>query len=228
MSVWKKLVTAIKGGANEAAEAVADSQALRILEQEIREAKQELRRSDESLTGIMAKRKLAQQKVDAIGASITEYENHARAAMAKENRELALECAQRVSELKNEQDAENTYLDQFTASEQTLKDNISTAKNRLRQLEQQLDVVKATDSVQKAQAAVSSRHTGANSRMKTAVESLDRIKQKQTQRQAELDVAAERAATESGDALEQKLKSAGITGSQSAGAEDELSRILGK
>ncbi|MDP5293303.1 PspA/IM30 family protein [Oceanimonas sp. CHS3-5] len=228
MSVWKKLVTAIKGSANEAAEAVADSQALRILEQEIREAKQELRRSDESLTGIMAKRKLAQQKVDAIGASIAEYENHARAAMAKENRELALECAQRVSELKNEQDAEQAYLDQFTASEQTLKDNISTAKNRLRQLEQQLDVVKATDSVQKAQASVSSRHTGANSRMKTAVESLDRIKQKQTQRQAELDVAAERAAMESGDALEQKLKSSGITGSQSAGAEDELARILGK
>ncbi|OXY81328.1 PspA/IM30 family protein [Oceanimonas doudoroffii] len=228
MSVWKKLVTAIKGSANEAAEAVADSQALRILEQEIREAKQELRRSDEALTGIMAKRKLAQQKVDAIGASIAEYEGHARAAMAKENRDLALECAQRVSELKNEQDAETAYLEQFTASEQTLKDNIGTAKNRLRQLEQQLDVVRATDSVQKAQAAVSSRHTGANSRMKTAVESLDRIKQKQTQRQAELDVAAERAASESGDALEQKLKSAGITGSQSAGAEDELARILGK
>ncbi|GHA15405.1 PspA/IM30 family protein [Oceanisphaera arctica] len=228
MSVWKKLVTAIKGGANEAAEAVADSQALRILDQEIREAKQELRRSDEALTGIMAKRKLAKQKVDAIGASIAEYEAHARAAMTKDNKELALECAQRVGELKNEQDGEQSYVDQFAASEQSLKNNITTAKGRLRQLEQQLDMVKATESVQKAQSAVSSRHSGANTKMTTAVESLDRIKQKQTQRQAELDVAAERAASESGDALEQKLKSAGITGSQSAGAEDELARILGK
>lgn len=228
MSVWKKLVTAIKGGANEAAESIADSQALRILEQEIREAKQELRRSDDALTSIMAKRKLAQQKVTAIADSITEYEAHARAAMSKDNKELALECAQRVAELKNEQDGEQSYVDQFTGSEHSLKNNISAAKNRLRQLEQQLDVVKATDSVQKAQAAVSSRHSGANTKMKTAVESLDRIKQKQTQRQAELDVAAERAASESGDALEQKLKSAGITGSQSAGAEDELARILGK
>ncbi|WP_298716973.1 PspA/IM30 family protein [uncultured Oceanisphaera sp.] len=228
MSVWKKLVTAIKGGATEAAEAVADSQALRILEQEIREAKQELRRSDEALTGIMAKRKLAQQKVDAIATSIKEYEAHARAAMTKDNKELALECAQRVAELKGEQDGEQSYVDQFSASEQSLKNNISTAKSRLRQLEQQLDVVQATESVQKAQSAVSSRHSGANTKMKTAVESLDRIKQKQTQRQAELDVAAERAASESGDALEQKLKSAGITGSQSAGAEDELARILGK
>ena len=39
MSVWKKLVTAIKGGANEAAEAVADNQALRILDQEIEKQK---------------------------------------------------------------------------------------------------------------------------------------------------------------------------------------------
>ncbi|GAA3717842.1 PspA/IM30 family protein [Oceanisphaera sediminis] len=228
MSVWKKLVTAIKGGATEAAEAVADSQALRILEQEIREAKQELRRSDEALTGIMAKRKLAQQKVDAIATSIKEYEAHARTAMTKDNKELALECAQRVAELKGEQDGEQSYVEQFSSSEQSLKNNISTAKSRLRQLEQQLDVVQATESVQKAQSAVSSRHSGANTKMKTAVESLDRIKQKQTQRQAELDVAAERAASESGDALEQKLKSAGITGSQSAGAEDELARILGK
>ncbi|WP_417616020.1 PspA/IM30 family protein [Oceanisphaera sp.] len=228
MSVWKKLVTAIKGGANEAAESIADSQALRILEQEIREAKQELRRSDEALTSIMAKRKLAQQKVTAIGDSIAEYEAHARAAMSKNNKDLALECAQRVAELKNEQDGEQSYVDQFAGSEQSLKNNITAAKSRLRQLEQQLDVVKATDSVQKAQAAVSSRHSGANTKMKTAVESLDRIKQKQTQRQAELDVAAERAASESGDALEQKLKSAGITGNQSAGAEDELARILGK
>ena len=228
MSVWKKLVTAIKGGANEAAESIADSQALRILEQEIREAKQELRRSDDALTSIMAKRKLAQQKVTAIADSVAEYEAHARAAMSKDNKDLALECAQRVAELKSEQEGEQSYVDQFTGSEQSLKNNISAAKSRLRQLEQQLDVVKATDSVQKAQAAVSSRHSGANTKMKTAVESLDRIKQKQTQRQAELDVAAERAASESGDALEQKLKSAGITGSQSAGAEDELARILGK
>ena len=48
MSVWKKLVTALKGGATEAAEAVVDSQALRILDQEIRDAKEELRKSDHS------------------------------------------------------------------------------------------------------------------------------------------------------------------------------------
>ena len=50
MSVWKKLITAVKGGANEAAQSVVDSQAIRILEQEIREAKEELRKSDHART----------------------------------------------------------------------------------------------------------------------------------------------------------------------------------
>ena len=53
MSVWKKLVTAIKGGANEAAEAVADNQALRILDQEIREAKEETQRIRKGTRGLV-------------------------------------------------------------------------------------------------------------------------------------------------------------------------------
>ncbi|MGL4978180.1 MAG: PspA/IM30 family protein, partial [Plesiomonas sp.] len=61
MSIWKKLFTAVKGGVNETAESIADSQALRILDQEIREAKDELRQSDNALITIVAKRKLAEQ-----------------------------------------------------------------------------------------------------------------------------------------------------------------------
>ena len=62
MSVWRKLVTAVKGGATEAAQSVADSQAIRILEQEIREAKDELRKSDHARTQILAKCKLVPTK----------------------------------------------------------------------------------------------------------------------------------------------------------------------
>ncbi|MDX1452326.1 MAG: PspA/IM30 family protein [Oleiphilaceae bacterium] len=227
MSVWKKLVTAIKGGANEAAEAVADSQALRILDQEIREAKEELRRSDESLTKIMAKRKLAEQKVSSLQGSISEFESHARAASEKGDNQLALDCAQKVVELRSQMDAEQSFVDQFTRSEQTLRQNISQAKSNLRRMEQQVDMVKATESVQKAQTAVSSRHMGANSKMKTAAESLSRIQERQKEKAAQLEAASELASAESGGDLDARLKQAGITGSN-ASADDELARILGK
>ena len=227
MSVWKKLVTAVKGGVNEAAEAVADNQALRILDQEIREAKEELRRSDHALTQIMAKRKLAEQKVKGLQASVSEYEAHARSASEKGDQQLALDCAQKVVELRGQLDTEQQYVDQFTQSEKNLRQNISTAKSNLRRMEQQVDMVKATESVQKAQAAVSTRHVGANSKMKTAAESLNRIQDRQKQRQAEFEAASELAADESGDELEKRLQSAGITQGQSS-ANDELARILGK
>jgi phage shock protein A len=227
MSVWKSLMSAVKGGVNEAAEAVADNQALRILDQEIREAKEELRSSDHALTQIMAKRKLAQQKVTSLQGSVSEYENHAATASDKGDQALALDCARKVVDLRGQMESEQQYVDQFTKSETTLRTNISQAKNNLRRMEQQVDMVKATESVQKAQVAVSSKHLGANGKMKTAAESLSRIQDRQTQRQAEMEAASELAADESGDELENRLKSAGITGSN-ASADDELARILGK
>ncbi|RDV29254.1 PspA/IM30 family protein [Alteromonas aestuariivivens] len=225
MSVWKKLITAVKGGATEAAEAVADSQAIRILEQEIREAKEELRKSDHARTQILAKRKLSEQKIESYNTSITEYENHARKAIDTD-RQLALDCAQKVSDLKAEREQEQNYLDQFQQSEKQLAHNIQQAKANLRRLEQQVDMVKATESVQKAQVAVSSRHMGANSKMKTATESLARIQEKQKLKNAELQAAEELAAEDSSGDLEKRLAAAGIKGGQSS-ADDELSRILG-
>jgi phage shock protein A len=226
MSVWRKLVTAIKGGATEAAQSVVDGQAIRILEQEIREAKDELRKSDHARTQILAKCKLAQQKVASLQTSIEQYETHARKAIDTD-RQLALDCAQKVADLKTEQDAEQSFLDQFRQSEKQLANNINQAKANLKRLEQQVDMVKATESVQKAQVAVSSRHLGANSKMKTATESLSRIQEKQNLRNAELQAAEELAADESSDDLEKRLAAAGIKGSTTS-ADDELSRILGK
>lgn len=228
MSIWKQLFTAIKGGATEAAEALVDSQAMRILDQEIRDAKEELRRSDTALVGIIAKRKLSGQKVAGYETGIAEYEQHARAAAEKGQQDLALECATRVATLRSEQNAENAYLQQFTQSEKSLKTNIAQAKDKLRQLEQQVDVVKANDSVQKAQAAVSTTNLGASAKMHTAVESLERIKTRQQERQAQFEAASELDQEQSGSSLDKKLADAGITGTQSASAQDELARILGK
>lgn len=223
MSVFKKLFTAVKGGVNEAAEAVADSQAIRILEQEIREAEDELRKSEHSLTTILAKQKMSRQKVEDLGKAIAEHEGYAGQALDKGNEALALEVAEKIGDLESQRDTEQQFLSQFDESAASLRHAIKDAKQNLRRMKQQVDTVKATESVQKAQSAVASRHLGANSKMKTASESLDRIKQRQAQRRSELEVAKELAADESGDSLQSKLKEAGITGSSSA--QDILSRI---
>lgn len=223
----RKLWTAVRGAANEGIETVADGQAIRILDQEMRDAKKELQLCDENLTRIMAKRKLAEGKVKALQADIETYTNHAIAASEKGDDALAIECADRVVELETTAETEQSILDSFVTSEKSLKSNIAKAKNNVRRMEQQIEQVKATESVQKAQVAVSTRHMGANSKVKTALSSLDRIKEKQLQRSAELEVAEELANEESGSDLDAKLKASGIvSNSSSTKGSDKLAQLL--
>ena len=75
-----KLWTALRGATNEGLEAAVDTQAIRILDQELRDAKTELAASDQNLTKIMAKRKIADSKVKALQTDVETYTNHAIAA----------------------------------------------------------------------------------------------------------------------------------------------------
>ena len=93
-------------------------------------------------------------------------------------------------------------------------------------MEQQIDQVKATESVQRAQVAVSASHMGANSKVKTALDSLERIKAKQEQRSAELSAAEELANDESGSSLDAKLKAAGIQPGGQVKVNEKLAQIL--
>tara|TARA_R110002167_G_scaffold5194_1_gene24313 strand:- start:5990 stop:6679 length:690 start_codon:yes stop_codon:yes gene_type:complete len=226
MSVWTRLFSALKGNVNEAAESVADSQALTILDQEMRETREEIRKSEQSLTSIVAKEKLTQHKVADLQKAITEHEGYAVQALEKGDEVLAMEVAEKISQLESELDAEQQFLNQVSASVTQLRKSLKDSKNNLRLMQQQVDTVKATASVQKAQESLSSRHLNTNSRMKTAAESLERIKGKQAHRNAEIEAAREMASDEDGSGLEAKLKSAGITGA--GGASNVLARLKAK
>ena len=62
MSVWGKLFTAVRGGANEAGEAIVDSQAMRILDQELRDTDNSLRKARGDLANMMATAKRIEKR----------------------------------------------------------------------------------------------------------------------------------------------------------------------
>lgn len=228
MNVWSKLLTALRGGANEMGEAVVDSQALRILDQEIRDADAELRKSKEALAEIMAKHKLASDKVNKSAASIAEYEQYALKALEAGNETLAKEVAEKIANLEIEQAAEHEQAEGFAASVAQLRKAVTQAEGNIKRLKQQVDTVKATESVQRAQMAVAQRYGGSQAKLQTAVESLERIKQKQAERAAKMEASAELAATSApDDSLEAKLRAAGIK-ADSASADSVLARLKDK
>lgn len=224
MAIWNKLVTALRGAAHEAGEAVTDSQALRILDQEIRDADNDLNKSKEALAEIMAKQKLAAGRLQQTRAKVAEYEGYAVKALDTSDEALALEVAGKVAVLETQQGEEQAQLDAYTQSVEQLRAAIQTAQANIKRLKQQADTVKATESVQRAQATVAGRYTGSQSRVQTALDSLERIKQKQAERGARLQSAAEIAQSSSEDALDAKLRAAGIVASQ-ASAQSVLERL---
>lgn len=223
MGLFSTITTIFKAKTNDADEALVDANAVSILTQHIREAKEEMRTADMNLVKIIGDRKLAEEKVSEITAAITKYEKNAVAANQKGQQELALECAKKVQQLRNDVSGAQERLNFYKNSEATMRQNVQQAKDRLAHLESQVDIVKANEAVQRAQAATLNSISGGNSKVSTAMDSLERIQAKQKQRQAQMDAASELASSPS--SLDERLSQAGVTGGD-ASAEDELARIL--
>jgi len=224
MNIWSKMVTALRGGVNEAGEAIVDAQALRILDQEIRDASEELNKSKDGLASIIAQQKLAEEKVSSLRADIKRDEGFILAALEKKDESLATELATRVANAENQLETETEAAKNFKQQAETLRASIRTAEHQVKQLKNQTETVKATEAVQRAQQVVAQRHNGSNSKLRTALDSLDRIQENQKLNAAKMSAASELAQESSDTSLDQKLRDAGITGSNSADSGDPQCR----
>lgn len=226
MNIWSKMITALRGGVNEAGEAIVDAQALRILDQEIRDASEELNKSKDGLASLIAQQKLAEEKVSSLKADIKKNEGFILAALEKKDEDLARELAVRVANFENSLESESDAAKNFKQQAEHLRESIRTAEHQVKQLKQQTETVKATEAVQRAQKVVAERHNGSNSKLRTALDSLDRIQENQKLSAAKMAAATELAQESTGTSLDQKLRDAGITGSN--GADDVLARLKSK
>lgn len=223
MDVLSKLVTAIKGGITEAGEAIVDSQALRILDQEIRDAVEALNQSKDALASTIAKQKLSTEKSGKIQESIEENEGYAIKALAKADESLAKDVATKIAALETKLATEKETGEVFANSAKIMRSSIAKAEKDLQYMKNQVDTVKATDNVQRAEAAVSERLSGTNNKLRTAMESLERIKEKQAMTGAQMSVAQSITSDNDDLSLDRRLIDAGIKDSNKA--DDVLERL---
>lgn len=227
MNVWSKLLTAVRGGVNDFGEGLVDSQALRILDQEIREADEELKKSREALASMMARQKMTDEMVKKLDAKIEEYEGYAIKALDKGDEVLGLEVAEKIVGLEVERGDEADRSAEIAESVASLRKTVTQAENNIKRLKQQVDTVKATESVQMAQLTVARRQGGSDVKLQTALESLERIKKRQERTSAKIAAYNSLEAEEERDDLDDKLRAAGIIG-EPVSAESVLARIKDK
>lgn len=224
MSIFTKLITLFRGTAHEAGAAVIDANALKILDQEIRDADNSLGRARDDLATLVARRRMIEKELQNLTDQSSRYESSARAALSKGDEALAMEVATRISELETEVATKTPQLAEMKAAEERMHKTIATTQQRVENLRREIDVVKVNDSVQRAQAAVASRGGSATAALGSAADSLKRIKERQAIADEKFKAAGELEDRRTGADLDAKLAAAGILPGHSS-ASDVLARL---
>lgn len=224
MSVMKKVMTLLRGSVREIGETVVDANATRIYEQEILDAKQSIAQAKDDLAGVMAKEMQSARQIEKLQAEINRYEGLAVEALDKSQEALAEEVAGKVGGLEQELQEQTRAHAAYAVQVTRLKDLIKQAEARIREHEREIGVAKTTESVYRATRSISENIGQGGSKLMSARESLDRIKQRHEDL-ADRMTAAEQLNNEFGQgALEKKLAAAGV-GDEAKRQSDVMARI---
>ncbi|KAF3977555.1 MAG: PspA/IM30 family protein [Methylococcales symbiont of Iophon sp. n. MRB-2018] len=218
MGFLNNVLKTMKGYGNEANDAFVDSQGIRIMEQEIRDAEKSQRQANESLTDVMAEQKRLARKVNDLTASITEYGDAISKLLAAGNETLAMETAEKLAELESDLDGNQVVLDSYNEQVKELKAIIKDSSKQRDALKREVLIVKSTEAAQKASVATATQFSGTNSSLRSASASMERIKAKQQKRKDKMKAARELAAESNGGELKNKLTAAGVIGNQNSAA----------
>lgn len=226
MGILKNLFTLGKSLLNQADEAIEEAQGVRMLEQHIRDAKAELDKAGKSRVDLLARVKLSNDKLSELRERKQYLESRAIEGMSK-NIDAALlnEVAEEIVRLENTITREAQVLDSLETSRNNIEKAVAITSQRINQFEQQLEVVKATEAMQRAQQAVTTSTVGATSNVTTAAESLKRLQTRQAERQAKLDAVAQLEKVADGRELEEKLAQAGVGTTGTSSAQAVLERL---
>ena len=150
----------------------------------------------------------------------------ARAAMQAGREDLARGLAERISKLRADIQRDEGEYERMQASQQQMMRAVQDTEHRLQQMRREVENVKANESLIKAQSAIAHSQSGVNSKLGNAMDSLERIRQRQETTRGRIEAGAELAALESGSDLDRQLLEAGI-GGKSSSADDVLAQIMG-
>lgn len=229
MSILKDIFTALRGGANEVGEAIVDANAVRILEQEIRDAEAAIANAKRSLTRMKATEIQLKRDVGILNVDIADYERKAMDALNANEQTLAHDVAEKIAEL--ETDRSDKSKEQAALETEINKINaiIKAREKRIQKNKRELNKIKTVQELQRATESISNNVAATSSGDHRVSKAMERVKAKQQNWQDRME-AGEWMVNEGSDDLDARLAQKGIGGSSggSGGAADVLARIKAK
>lgn len=224
----RKLSTLFRAYEADAGQAVIDAHALKILEQELRDAAAGVGDATRELTGLMAREMADERAHNAADRRAREHEAHALKALEKGDEALARQCADVVAAAEAERDRYGRNLAAARRHIVGLRAGIAKADARIGEIRRELLAARSRAALQRATGALSQSSRGVSSALAAAEETLARITDLQvdaTDRAAAAELLADE---KSGDSLRRKLSEAGIAAPAPHTADAVLARLKGR
>lgn len=221
----KIVTTLLRGAASEAADALFDAHAIRVLEQNLRDAAAALEHSRRELACAMAHQAGEERAVEALEARIAELVAAAGEALDGQREDLAADVATVIAATEDETAMRKAAVDKFAADVRRLKQLSDDGRLRLQDLRRGLEMARAQDALRRAGAnGRRALHIGSGA-LREAEATLVRIRDVQAKQD---DVAAaldELDQRESGRDLTDRLAAAGFGRMKKTKPADVLARL---
>lgn len=223
--MFNTIITLVRGRSHDAAQAVADANALSILRQQLRDAAGGVEAARRSVAVVMAYAERERKSLPRINAQIADLEGRAMAALAQGREDLATEAAAAIAQLEAERATSERALGTYEIEIARLREELSTSELRLRELQRGLQLA---DAAQKSQAVrgVVSRPVTAS--LAEAEATLTRLQSRQLHAEATAMAVVELSAGQSAEAISARLAAAGCGPSIRPDAAAVLERLKSK
>ena len=228
MGVLRDMFTALRGGANEVGEAIVDANAIRILEQEIRDAETAIGSAKQSLTRMKSSEIKLKREIATLDADVADYERKAVAALNAGEEALAAEVAERIAEFEAERGEKAGEQSALDAEVHKIHAMIKARERTIQKNKRELDKVRTVQELQRATESVSKNFAATGSSQHRVSQALERVKSKQQSWQDRMQAGEWLEGQEAGSDIDAKLRAKGIGAPAGSGANDVLARLKAK
>jgi phage shock protein A len=206
----KTLMLIFRGTAAQAAEDLADRNALLILDQHIRDGAAGLDRARRALAIAMAQDAAEVKRLEGVRAKIADLEARARAALAGNREDLALEAAEALAGLEADRLSAEAAHASFVREGQKLRGMVANAERRLAELERGRRAARASEAVRRLRASGTSSVGGDAGALRDAEAVLKRLRDRQLEDEAADDAFDALDSAFGPDLVAEKLETAGF------------------
>lgn len=227
MGILRDMFTAIKGAGSEAGEAIVDANAVRILEQEIREADNAILKAKQSLTKLKGMEIRLKREINSLQVDIDDYEAKAVEALNENKEDIAIKVADRIAEIEADRDEKAGEHTKLAAEVENINKMIKNRNKIIQKNKRELEKVRTIKELQKTTASISSNFAATGSSSHRVSKALERVKAKQAKWKDNMEAGDWMASEEDSDDLDKELKAAGIGGTAGKGS-SVLERLKAK